>query len=367
MPHLRKRAQKARVVDISDSSSQASEDNSPPAKIDPKANRVRLHYAAENPDRPNAGINGRYGMFSQVDPLLPPPATPSKTAAKRKRATMDKTGDKKKSGLKDTSRERDQSPLFEPEHARQEDADMSMLSPPSTPSANVRLPTRKKGKLTDFSTFAPGRRGQRPIVIESGSSSSDSDSDANSNIVVATQDNLTIKATKELIATSVLPGDVSLVDDYIGLLKDIAAYSSETAKHDRIIETLSEEEATVSLALERLADKEEQEYAGIAQACARGIRNDMTGLIIAADMSAIHAAVEKRNKEAEVARQAVPEVMAERKEELEAQASELRHKREALEGERTDSEFEKLHEKKSELENRGGMAMALELGKRLAK
>ncbi|KAI4672411.1 uncharacterized protein J4E78_000912 [Alternaria triticimaculans] len=255
MSDVPRRAQKARVVVDSDSSSQASEDNSPPAKIDPKANRVRQHYAAMNPDRPNAETNGKYGMFSQVDPRLPPPATPSKTVAKRKRATMDKTGSNKKSEMKDISGEREQSPLFEPESDGQQDADTVMLSPPSTPSANVRLPSRKKGKstATPLSTvFALGRRRHKPIVIESGSSGSDSDSDSdtNSNIVVATQDDLATKATKELIATSAMPGDVSVVDEYISILKDIATHSPETAKHYQVIETLAEEEEDISLALD---------------------------------------------------------------------------------------------------------------------
>ncbi|KAI4709454.1 hypothetical protein J4E89_005470 [Alternaria sp. Ai002NY15] len=310
MSDLRRRAQKTRVMDTSDSSSQASEDNSPPAKIDPKANRFREHYAAMNPDRPSAETNGRYGMFSQVDPRLPPPATPSKTVAKRKRATMDKTGSNKKSGMKDMSGEREQSPLFEPESDGQQDADTVMLT---------------------------------------------------------TEDNLTIKATKDLIATSAMPGDVSVVDEYISILKDIVTHSSETAKHSQVIETLAEEEATISLALDGLADEEEQEYADIAQACALCIKDDMAEPDIAADFIAIQASIEKRNKEAEVARQAVPEIMAKRKEELEAQKFQARYKREALEEERTDSDWEKLQEKKSELENRGGMAMGFELGKRLAK
>ncbi|KAI4618962.1 hypothetical protein J4E83_005913 [Alternaria metachromatica] len=375
MSAVPRRAQKARVVDISDSSSQASEDNSPPAKIDPKANRVRQHYAAMNPDRPNAATTGRYGMFSQVDPRLPPPATPSKTVAKRKRATMDKTGSNKKSEMKDISGEREQSPLFEPESDGQQDADTVMLSPPSTPSTNVRLPSRKKGKstATPVSTvFALGRRRHKPIVIESGSSGSDSDSDSdsdtNSNIVVATQDNLTTKATKDLIATSAMPGDVSVVDEYISILKDIATHSSETAKHYQVIETLAEEEEEdISLALDGLADEEQQEYTAIAQACAQGIQNDMQDPIVIAEMSTIQAAITKRNEEAEKARRAVPEIMANRKEVLEAEKSQARYKRETLEEERTDSEWERLQERKSELENRGGMAMAFELGKRSGK
>jgi len=370
MPPLHTRAQKARVVDISDSSSQASEDNSPPAKIDPKANRVRLHYAAANPDRPNAGTNGRYGMFSQVDPRLPPPATPSKTVAKRKRATLDKTGSNKKSGMKDMSGEREQSPLFELESDPQQGADAVMLSPPSTPSSKVRLPSRKKGKSTTTlisTVFTPGRRRQRLIVIESESSSSDSDSNTNSNIVVATKHNLTTKATKDLIATSTMTGDVSVVDEYISILKDIATHSSKVAQHEQDLETLAEEEAIISLAINGLADAEEEELAAIAQACARGIKNDMADPNIATDFTAIQAAIEKRNKEAEVARQAVPEVMAERKEELEAKRLQARYKRQALEEEKTDSEWEKLQERKSELENRGGMAMAFEMGKRSAK
>jgi len=370
MSDVPRRAQKARVVVDSDSSSQASGDNSPPAKIDPKANRVRQHYAAMNPHRPNAGINGRYGMFSQVDPRLPPPVTPSKTVAKRKRATMDKTGSNKKSEMKDISGEREQSPLFEPESGGQQDANTVMLSPPSTPSANVRLPSRKKGKstATPLSTvFALGRRRHKPIVIESGSSGSDSESDTDSNIVVATQDDLATKATKELIATSAMPGDVSVVDEYISILKDIPINCSETAKHYQDIETLAEEEDAISLALDGLADEQEQEYADIAQACARGIKHDMAEPNIAVDFTAIQASIEKRNKEAEVARQAVPEAMAERKQELEAQKFQARYKREALKEEKTDSEWEKLQERKSELENRGGMAMAFELGMRSAK
>lgn len=374
MSAVPRRAQKTRVVDISDSSSQASEDNSPPAKIDPKANRVRQHYAAMNPDRPNAVTTGRYGMFSQVDPRLPPPATPSKTAAKRKRASLDKreADSNKKSGLKDDSGDREESPLFEPESDGQQDADTVMLSPPSTPSANLRLPSRKKGKSTAtplYTVFALGRRRHKPIVIESGSSGSDSDSDSdtNSNIVVATQDSPTTKATKDLIATSAMPGDVSVVDEYISILKDIATHSSETAKHYQVIETLAEEEEDISLALDGLADEEEQEYTAIAQACAQGIQNDMQDPIVIAEMSTIQAAITKRNEEAEKARRAVPEIMTNRKEVLEAEKSQARHKRETLEEERTDSEWERLQERKSELENRGGMAMAFELGKRSGK
>jgi len=362
MSAVPRRAQKSRVVDMSDSSSQASEDNSPPAKIDPKANRVRQHYAAMNPDRPNAGTNGRYGMFSQVDPRLPPPATPSKTVAKRKRATLDKreADGNKKSGTKDNSGDREESPLFEPESDRQQDADISILSPPSTPSTNVRLPSRKKGKLT------LGCRAHKPIVIESSSSCSDSDSDTDSDIVVATQDNPTTKATKDLIATSDMPGDVSVVNEYINVLKAIATHSSETAKHYQVIGTLAEEDA-ISLALDGLADEEGNQYADIAQACARGIKDDMADPNIATDFTAIQAAIEKRNKEAEVARQAVPEIIEKRKEVLEAERIQARYKREALEEERTDSDCEKLHERKKQLENRGGMAMGFELGKRSAE
>ncbi|KAI4623919.1 hypothetical protein J4E80_003731 [Alternaria sp. BMP 0032] len=378
MSAVPRRAQKTRVVDSSDSSSQASEDNSPPAKIDPKANRFRQHYAAMNPDRPNAETNGKYGMFSLVDTRLPPPATPSKTAAKRKRASLDKreADSNKKSGLKDDSGDREESPLFEPESDGQQDADTVMLSPPSTPSANLRLPSRKKGKstATPLSTvLALRRRRHKPIVIESGSSGSGSDSDSdydsdtNSNIVVATQDNLTTNATKDLIATSAMPGDVSVVDEYISILKDIATNSSETAKHYQAIETLAEEEEDISLALDGLADEEEQEYADIAQACALCIKDDMAEPDIAADFTAIQAAIERRNKEAEEARQAVPEAMAKKKEELEAKRLQVRYKREDLEEERTDSEWEKLQERKSELENRGGMAMGFELGKRSVK
>jgi hypothetical protein len=61
-------------------------------------------------------------------------------------------------------------------------------------------------------------------------------------------------------------------------------------------------------------------------------------------------------------------MMAKRKEELEAQMLQVRHKKEGLvreHEEKTNFQRRELQEMKAELEEQGGMAMALELGKRL--
>jgi hypothetical protein len=365
------KAQKARVVDISDSSSQASEDNSLPARIDPKANRVRLHYAAPNPDRPNSGTMGRYGMFSQCSPSLPAPPIPSKTPAKGKRKTMDKRGadSNKKLKKKDPRAEREVSPLFEPEHGWQEEADIDIPSPPSTSSSNVRLPIRKKGKGTAILSSSHSRRAHRPIVLERDPPSSDPDSDTSSNIAIATIHNLTPKATKDLIAASSLPGDVSRVDEYIDTLQKIADHAIESSKREQAIATLTKEETAVSLALNDLPAEEQQHYINITQACAKGISTDMATPIMTTDMSTIQAAIAARNEEAETARAAVPEMMAKRKEELEAQMQQVRYKKEGLvqdQEEKASFQRGELQEMKAELEEQGSIAMALELGKRLA-
>jgi hypothetical protein len=61
-------------------------------------------------------------------------------------------------------------------------------------------------------------------------------------------------------------------------------------------------------------------------------------------------------------------MMAKRKEELEAQMLQVRHKKEGLVREHEEKmgvQRGELQEMKAELEEQGGMAMALELGKRL--
>jgi hypothetical protein len=85
-------------------------------------------------------------------------------------------------------------------------------------------------------------------------------------------------------------------------------------------------------------------------------------------MSAIQAAIEKCNKEAEISRQSMPGIMAKREEELEARRLDACSKKEAALLEwRTGSgsDIDSLLKVKEDLEREGGMAMAFELGRRM--
>jgi hypothetical protein len=300
-------------------------------------------------------------MFSQVSPL---------PLAKRKRASVNERvygGSKKKkttevleddaiSGKNGMSRqEREESPLFEPEAGFQTaiDANIDMLSPPLTPPSNTRLRSSKKGQPVAIS----GSRSKRPVIVEGGLSSSD----ISSNIVILSRD---------LLETSLLPGNVLFTDDYIKLLEEITSKAAATSAHERLIDEFAKEKAAIALEIEGLAAEEKLYLATIAQACAKGIQADMATPSIAADMFAIQAAIEKHNKEAEISRQGVRGTMERREEELDARRLEVHHKREAaLEKwkEEFRSDTEALEEKKQRLERDGGIAMAVELGRRIGR
>lgn len=383
MPPPRGRTQKAPIVDISDSSSRASEDNVAPTEPKLKKNPVILHYAAENPDKPDAKMNGPYGMFSQCSPLSP--TARAKTLTKRKRATINRKvsssskrriasetrADNKISETNGISRkEREESSLFEPVNGWQEDgdADVEMLNPPSTPASSARTQSLKGTEHITATTR--GNRSKRPIVFGSGSecSDSDSDSDAGSNIVVSTQSNSTLKISQNLLITSPLPEDISVIDEYIGILNKLASEAAAISAHKRIIVDLAKEEAAISLVIGGLPAEENQHLATIAHTCARGIQADMANPSIATDMSAIQAAIEKCNKEAEISRQSMPGIMAKREEELEARRLDACSKKEAALLEwRTGSgsDIDSLLKVKEDLEREGGMAMAFELGRRM--
>ena len=96
----------------------------------------------------------------------------------------------------------------------------------------------------------------------------------------------------------------------------------------------------------------------------------MATLSIATDMSAIKAAIETHNEEAEVSRQSVLGMMTKKAEELRTQLVNVHRKREAaLEGWKVNSNFDtlSLQETKERLEKEGGMAMAVELGRRIER
>ncbi|KAG9194803.1 hypothetical protein G6011_04838 [Alternaria panax] len=331
MSPLRRTARKAPILDIIDSSSQASEDNVPPEES-PRTNRVVLHYAAENPDKLEAKTNSHYEMFSRCS-LLSSPA-PIKMLARRKRTTVDKgTSDRSKkrtsakvlvknkiSKMKAVSREgRDESPLFEPEDGwgmyMQNDvnADTVMLSPRMTLASNDRLTNRQKGQ--SVAVFIRGNRSKRPIIVESESSSSDSESNTDSNIVVSMQSNPRSEMPLGRINLSSLSGDDSLIEDYIDNLDELAAEDAAIGARKRFIDELANEESAIALVIEGLPAEEKHHLASVARACAKGIQADMATPSIATDTSAIQAAMEKRNREAEVLRQSVPGMMVKREEE----------------------------------------------------
>lgn len=215
------KSQKAPIVDISDSSSQASEDNVLPREP-PRANRVALHYAAENPDKPDARANGQYGLFSQCSPLSS--HLPTKTLAKRKKVSgsnkeMRNTSrlKKKKNKRPETNKmSRGESPLFEPEESWgvqiQDDIDAGavMLSPPSIPASESRLPMRKESRSAAVAISTS--RSKRPSLIKTKPSSfvsnCDFGSDASSNIVVSTKPCpvMTAPSTKPDFTTKILQG-----------------------------------------------------------------------------------------------------------------------------------------------------------------
>jgi bacterioferritin (cytochrome b1) len=389
------KSQKAPIVDISDSSSQASEDNVLPREP-PRTNRVALHYAAKNPDKPDARANGRYGMFSQCSPLSSYLLT--KTLAKRKRVSdgnkemriASRSKKNKSSEMNKMSRkDREESPIFEPEEGwgvqiqDDVDADAVMLSPPSTPASKNRLPMRKKSPSAAGAIRTS--RSKRPSVIKTKPSSFESNCDfgsnARSNIIVSTkpcpvmtapsiQPDSTTKILQGFLDISPLSGDYSLIDEYIYVLDKLAAQDAANGARKRSIDELANEEATITLAIEGLPAEEKQHSATIAQACAKGIQTDMATSSIATDMSAIQAAIETRNKEAEVSRQSVLGMMMKRAEELRTQRLEVRRRREAaLEEWKVNSNFDtlSLQETKERLEKEGGMAMAVELGRRIER
>jgi hypothetical protein len=386
------KSQKAPIVDISDSSSQASEDNILPREP-PRTNRVALHYAAENPDKPDARANGQYGMFSQCSPLSS--HLPTKTPAKRKRVSggnkeMRNAGRLRKNKRPEMNKmSREESPLFEPEEGwgaqiqDDIDADAVVLSPPSTPASENRLPMRKKSRSAAVAIHTS--RSKRPSVIKTKPSSFESNCDfgsnASSNIVVSTRPcpvmtapstkpDFTTKILKGSLDISPLSGDYSLIDEYIDVLDKLAAQDAASGSRKRSIDELANEEATTTLTIEGLPAEEKQHLAAITQACAKGIQADMATLSIATDMSAIQAAIESRNKEAEVSRQSVLGMMTKRAEELRTERLDVRRRREAaLEEWKVNSNFDtlSLQETKERLEKEGGMAMAVELGRRVER
>lgn len=226
---------------------------------------------------------------------------------------------------------------------------------------------------------------KRKYVRKTRSSSSkprsDFGSNANSDIVVLTkpcpvmtapsiQPDPTTKILQRFLEISPLSGDYSLIDEYINVLDKLAAQHAASGARKRSIDELANEEATITLAIEGLPAEEKQHLATIAQACAKGIQADMATLSIATDMSAIQAAIETRNKEAEVSRQSVLGMMTKKAEELRTQLVNVHRKREAaLEGWKVNSNFDtlSLQETKERLEKEGGMAMAVELGRRIER
>jgi hypothetical protein len=220
---------------------------------------------------------------------------------------------KKRAVMKDMSGKREESPLFEPEDGWQDNARL-------TPASNIHSPSLSRRKTSQGITV-PTAHGHvnRHILIERGSSSSDSESDAGSSIVVPTQHHLTPLP---------LPKPIPHTDKNTSPRKPA---SPTPSKRTRPIATLAKQQTAISLALARLPDEETQRLAVIAQSCAKGIQTDMADLRIAANMITIQAAIGRRNGEAEMASQGVREAMAKRREELEAEALEVRSKREALE------------------------------------
>jgi hypothetical protein len=284
---------------------------------------------------------------------------------------------------------REESPLFEPEEGwgaqiRDDiDADALMLSPPSTLASENRLPMRKKSRSAAVTIRTS--RSKRPSVIKTKPSSFESNCDfgsnASSNIVVSTKPcpvmtapstkpGFTTKILKGFLDSSPLSGDYSLIDEYIDVLNKLAAQDAASGSRKRSTDELENEEATITLAIGGLPAEEKQHLAAIAQACAKGIQADMATLSIATDMSAIQAAIETRNKEAEVSRQSVLGMMTKRAEELRTRRLDVRRRREAaLEEWKVNSNFDtlSLQETKERLEKEGGMAMAVELGRRIER
>jgi hypothetical protein len=356
----RRRAQKSLVVvDISsDSSSQASENNAPEPVVDPNLNRHVAHYQASNPDAPDDSMNGKYGMFSLT------PRVPKTVSAKRKRALRDGRGtgsNKKKSGRKHggVACQRAESPLFEPEdgYTDQQDSDVEglvMLTPSPTPTSSIR---HKNGKGVATPT--------RDILIESSSSSSDSDADVT--FSAPQHQDTTLKNPKDILTSYPLPGNASLVDESIDVLSSLHKHTVYNV-HDDAIHALDREVAHLAACLASLPAEEAQLLAVIAHDCAKGIQADMASLPASADLFSVQAALERRNAEAETARQALPSQMRGKREELEAQKVRVQDMRgeeavEAREAEETTA-ITGFKWRKFVLEREGGMVMAYELGRR---
>lgn len=177
---------------------------------------------------------------------------------------------KKRSEMNKMSRkDREESPIFEPEEGwgvqiqDDVDADAVMLSPPSTPASENRLPMCKKSRSAAVAIRTS--LSKRPSVIKTKPSSFESNydfgSNTSSNIVVSTklcpvmtapsiQPDLTTKILKELLDISPLSGDCSLIDEYINVLDELAAQDAASSARNRSIDELANEEATITLAIE---------------------------------------------------------------------------------------------------------------------
>jgi hypothetical protein len=96
----------------------------------------------------------------------------------------------------------------------------------------------------------------------------------------------------------------------------------------------------------------------------------MAALSASADLFSNQDALEKTNAEAEVACEALPSTMREKREELEAKREDVRKRSGKAVEDRTDEVImatEKWEEGKVMLEREGGMAMAYELGRRVER
>ncbi|KAL1798812.1 hypothetical protein ACET3X_002849 [Alternaria dauci] len=276
----------------------------------------------------------------------------------------------------ESSEEREESPLFEPEESRDVhiqgdmDADAVMLSPPLTSASEDLLPNGRKGR--SVAGVIPRSCSKRPIIIESGSlsSNSDSHSDTGSNILVSAQPDPTTKVLRAFLDLSPLSGDCSRIDEYIDVLDKLAAKNTAMGATKQYTDELANEEASITLAIEGIPAEQKQQLAAIAQACAKGIQADMATPSIATDMSAIQAAIETSNREAEVSRQSVLDLTKKKGEELLAKRLEVRRKREdALEECKAEVKLgtQSLQETRRRLEEEGGMAMMVELGRRIER
>jgi hypothetical protein len=176
-----------------------------------------------------------------------------------------------------------------------------MLTPFPTPTSSIR---RKKGK--GVATPTRGRRKTRAILIESSSSSSDSDADVT--FSAPQHQDTTLKSPKDILTSYPLPGNASLVNEYIEVLSSLHKHTAYNV-HDDAIHALDREVAHLTTHLASLPAEEAQLLAVIAQDRAKGIQADVASLPAFADLFSIQTAFEKRNAEAETARQTLPSQM----------------------------------------------------------